>query len=80
MLDGNYEAQREFARERLASRRAEAEAERGLRSDQPARLSGLKAFLGQLFRRTGARDEESRKGQSPRTRLAQTERGKGQFA
>ncbi len=51
-MDSNYEAQSQFVRQRLATRREQAEAERLLREGRRGRLGGLKQFLMYLSRRS----------------------------
>ncbi len=82
-MDSNYEAQKQFTRQRLASRREQASAERLLREGRPARLGGLKQFLMHIFARTGLfhrsgrREEKRRAQQSSSARLAITGKDKG---
>jgi len=52
-MDSNYEAQKQFTRQRLAARREQAAAERMLREGRPARTGGFKQFLSYLLARTG---------------------------
>ncbi len=51
-MDKNYEAQRQFTRQRLDSRREQAAAERLLREGQPPQTNGLGRFFSRLFRRS----------------------------
>ena len=75
-MDGNYEAQKHFTRERLAARREEAAAERLLQQEGRGRPRGLRHFLVQLFRRLGLEDEQKGDRQAPTAARAQTEKGK----
>jgi hypothetical protein len=52
-MDSNYEAQKQFTKQRLEARQRQADAERLLRGGRPARMSGLKQFFIRLFRRSG---------------------------
>jgi hypothetical protein len=76
IMDSNYEAQKQFTRQRLASRREQAAAERLLREGRPARMSVLKQFLVTLFRRPGSREERKRAQRSPSGALATIGKGK----
>ena len=59
-MDSNYEAQKQFSRQRLDARREQAAAERLLREGRPARMRGLKHLLVTLFRRPAYREEKKR--------------------
>jgi hypothetical protein len=76
-MDSNYEAQKQFTRQRLSARRELADAERLLREGRPARTSGLKHFLATLFRRPTHREEKKRARHFPSARLAMTGKDKG---
>lgn len=76
-MDSNYEAQRQFTRQRLTARREQAAAERILREGRPARMSGLKQFFAHLFRRSDRREEKKSAQQFSPARLAITGKGKG---
>lgn len=76
-MDGNYEAQRQLARQRLVARREQAAAERLLRQGRPPRMHALKQFLATLFRRSGRQDAEKGERQASPARLATTGKSKG---
>lgn len=75
-MDGNYEAQNYFARERLAARREQAAAERLLRQKGRGSGSGLRHFLVRLFQGLGQRDEQRDDRQVPTAAQGKTEKGK----
>ena len=76
-MDSNYEAQRQFTRQRLTARREQAAAERLLREGQAEQASGLKQFIATLFRRSDHQKERKRARQSPPRRLAIMGKDKG---
>jgi hypothetical protein len=75
-MDSNYEAQRHLTRERLASRREQAAAERLLRQEGRGSGSGPRYFLVRLFQGLGQRDEQRGGRQAPTAAQGQTEKGK----
>jgi hypothetical protein len=76
-MDSNYEAQKQFTRQRLSARREHAAAERLLREGRPAGSGRLRNFLMRLFQRPGRREVQKREQQSSSVRLALTGKGKG---
>jgi len=57
-MDSNYEAQKQLARQRLATRREQARVERLLREGHPESRHSIRQLLVQLFRRSGRRREK----------------------
>ncbi|MFL7838892.1 MAG: hypothetical protein ACK2U5_19175 [Candidatus Promineifilaceae bacterium] len=63
-MDSNYEAQKQFTRQRLAARREQAAAERILKEGRSPRTGGFKHFLVKLFRRSDRREEKKQEQKS----------------
>ena len=58
-MDSNYEAQRQFAKQRHDARLEQARVERLLREGHPGPRRSIGKFVLRLFRRTGHRREKS---------------------
>lgn len=76
-MDSNYEAQSQLARQRIAARRKQAQAERLLRAGQPESRHGLQQLFLRLFQVFGRRRAQETAEPSRSTRLAIAGKGDG---
>jgi hypothetical protein len=58
VIDSNYEAQKQFVSERLATYREQAGLERRVRIARPERMRMLSSILSQLFRKKRGAPEQ----------------------
>ena len=76
-MNSNYEAQRQFAIQRLADRREQGRVERLLREGNPGPRHTVGHFLLQLFRRSGQRREKKSAEVPQSAELAVVGKGRG---